>query len=409
MVVTETSAARKVFQNRDLSFLWLGQMFSQSGDSIYQIGLLWLVLELSGSEAVTGLVAMSSYLPAVLLALFAGVAADRSDRRRIMLTADAVRTLLILLIPAAHLFGFLTPLFLAVNAFAIAVTATFFNPARDSLIPQIVPQNGLLRANSLIQTSWQFSLLLGPALAGLLLHVAGKIHLFSFNSLAYALSFTCILLIRPPVREMGPPRKDLGFSEIKEGLMYVFRQPVILPLLLITIVDNLFIMGPAIVGTPVFVKQTLGLGAEAYAMIQGCYAVGMLIGTAGLLTVGGRFKKGHLMLTGMILDGITFVPLFFARSLLAMGIIIVIHSIAIPLLIISRTSVIQDIVPTELTGRVFALVNMAVVGMSALSSGMAGFALAALGAPKVFLVIGIGGSLCGVIGWIFAHDLRRKS
>jgi DHA3 family macrolide efflux protein-like MFS transporter len=409
MTVTKTGAARKVFQNRDLTLLWLGQMFSQSGDSIYQIGLLWLVLELSGSESITGLVAMSSYLPAVIFSLFAGVAADRSDRRRIMLSADATRTLLILLVPAVWLLGFLNPLFLAINAFAIAITATFFNPARDSLIPQIVPQPGLLRANSLIQTSWQFSLLLGPALAGLFLHFAGKIHLFTLDSLAYFSSFICVLLIRPPKREIGPSRRDLGFQEIKEGLHYVIKQPVIFPLLLITVADNLFIMGPAIVGTPVFVKEILGLGAQSYALIQACYAVGMLIGTAGLLAIGSHFKKGHLLLTGMVLDGITFIPLFFAKSILAMAIIIIIHSLAIPLLTISRTSLIQDIVPTHMTGRIFALVNLAVVGMSALSSGVTGFALAALGAPAVFLIIGMGGGLCGAIGWLFAHDLRQKS
>jgi len=86
---------QKIFQNRNLALLWLGQMASQSGDSIYQIGLLWLVLELSGSTSVTGMVAMASYLPAVLFSLVAGVTADRNDRRKIMLVSDAFRFFLI--------------------------------------------------------------------------------------------------------------------------------------------------------------------------------------------------------------------------------------------------------------------------------------------------------------------------
>ena len=75
---------------------------------------------------------------------------------------------------------------------------------------------------------------------------------------------------------------------------------MIFPLLLITIADNLLIMGPAIVGTPVFVKKTLGLDAEAYATIMACFAIGPLIGTAALLLFGGRFKKRHILLTGMV-------------------------------------------------------------------------------------------------------------
>ncbi len=370
------------------------------------IGLLWLTLELSGSESITGLVAMASYLPAMLLALFAGVVVDRSDRRRIMLTADALRACIVLMVPAAYWFGLLSPGFLAANAFALTIAATFFNPARDALIPQIVPQSGLMRANSLIQTSWQFSLLIGPALAGLLLHFVGRIHLFTTDALAYLLSFLFVLGIIPRQAQSPTTQRDTGWHDVKDGLRYVLRHPVIMPLLLITVADNIFIMGPAIVGTPVFVKEVLGLGAEAYALIQACYAVGMLLGTAGLIALGGRIRKGRMLLTGMVFDGLTFIPLYFVRSLPGMGVTVIIHSMAIPLLTVSRTSLIQAIVPERMTGRVFALVNLAVVGVSALSSGISGMALELLGAPKVFLVIGLGGAVCGVMGWLFARDLR---
>ena len=356
---------------------------------------------------------MSSYLPAMLLALFAGVVADRSDRRRIMLTADALRAAVVLMIPLSYWAGILSPALLAADAFALAVAATFFNPARDALVPRIVLQNGLLRANSLIQTSWQFSLLIGPALAAMLLHLVGRIHIFSFDSLAYLLSFAFIfgITIRKTTMagtESHPTKRGYGWGEVKAGLQYAASHPVILPLLLITIADNLFIMGPAIVGTPVFVKEELNLGAEAYALIQACIAVGMLIGTAGLIAFGGRFKKGRVLLVGMVLDGLTFVPLYFIGSLWGMAATIVVHSLAIPLLTISRTSLIQALVPARMTGRMFALVNLAVVGMSALSAGLSGIALETWGARVVFLVIGIGGGACGVIGWLLARKLREQ-
>jgi MFS family permease len=177
---------------------------------------------------------------------------------------------------------------------------------------------------------------------------------------------------------------------------------------MLTIVDNIFIMGPAIVGTPVFVKKVLGLGASAYALISGCYAVGMLAGTAALLYYGPRVGKGRILLLGMILDGVTFVPLYFVRSLTEMGLTIVIHSLAIPMLTVCRAALIQRIVPAEFTGRVFSLFNIAVVGMSALSTGLSGFLLETWGARTLFLVIGLSGGLCGVAGWIFAKALRQQ-
>lgn len=391
--------------NRNIVLLWLGQIFSQSGDSIYQIGLLWLVLELSGSEVITGLVVMASYMPAVLLSIFAGVVADKRNRKRIMLIADLSRFVTILIIPILHILGYLTPIFLAVNAFALSVAATFFNPARDAIVPQIVKKHVLTSANSLIQTSWQFSLLIGPALAGLLLHLVGNVQMFSVTSLMFLFSFICIILmqVKPDHHKLT---EQIRLSEIKDGFLFVVRHKVIRPLLLITVADNLFIMGPAIVGTPVLVKIEYGLGAESYALIMGCYAVGMLLGTIALMLWGNRFSMGKLMLLGMVLDGATFIPIYWADNNTTLAIIIIIHSLAIPLLTVNRTSIIQCLVPSEMTGRVFAFVNISVIGMTAISSGIAGIVISLIGVKALFFYIGIGGALCGVIGWFYAHELR---
>lgn len=397
---------KSVFQNRNLTLLWSGQVISQSGDSIYHIGLIWLVLEMSGSEMITGLVAMSSYLPAVLLSLHAGLVADRYSKRHIMLWADLFRSIAVLAIPVLYFTGNISPAWLIVVAFSIAMSAAFFNPARDAIIPDIVPADGLLRANSLIQTSWQFALLLGPAIAGGLLHYVGNIHLFTIDSLVYLLAFACILLIIIPKAKLVQPKKELMGMEIREGLNFVLRHKVLLPLLLITIADNLFIMGPAIVGTPVIVKRELGLGAESYALIQGCYAVGMLIGTALLVAYGRKVNKGKILLIGMMLDGLTFVPVFWVKSIQVLAIIIIIHSLAIPMLTVSRASMIQELVPVHLRGRIFALVNMSVLGMSAISAGISGIILEQTGVRELYLWIGCGGALCGVIGWLFAKSLK---
>ncbi len=398
---------RTLFQNRNLTLLWMGQIISQSGDSIFQIGLLWLTLEMTGSEAITGAVAMASFLPAVLLSLVAGAVADHSNKRSILIAADAFRAVVVLLIPLLFFAGWLAPGAMAAIAFALAIAATFFNPARDAFVPDIVPKAGLLRANSLIQTSWQFSLLLGPAIAGGLLHLVGSIHLFTVDAAAYFLSLLCVIGIRLK-GNIAPAKKGrIKAAEIMDGVRYVFRNPVLLPLFLISVADNLFIMGPAVVGTPILVKIVLQKGAESYALIQGCYAVGMLIGTVGLFTLGHKFGKGKILLVGMILDGLTFIPIFWVNSLGMLAVVIVIHSLAIPLLTISRTSLVQDIVSEDFRGRVFSFINLAVVGMTAISAGVSGLLIELIGVKTLFLAIGIGGGACGIIGWFFANRLRQ--
>jgi MFS family permease len=410
---------RSVFQTRDLTLLWAGQVISQSGDSIYQIALIWLALEMTSSKSITGFVAMSSYLPAIILSLVAGVVADRADRRKVMLIADAIRAIAIFGIPVASLLGFLSPWVLVVNAFVIASAAAFFNPAKDAIIPQLVPPSGLLKANSLIQTSWQLAILMGPAIAGVMLNWIGLIPLFAADAGAYVASFVTIWFLRPKFEDRSPSfpnairrsisaRTREGWQDIVHGLKYTAKQPVILPLLLITVADNLFIMGPAIVGMPVLVRETFMGSVSDYALMAMAFAVGMLFGTAGLVKWGGRIPKGKMLLWGMVFDGFTFIPYFFAQTLTQLGILSVIHGMAVPLLTVSRASLIQEVVPSDMRGRVFSMISLAVVGMSAISSGLTGIVLEFIPAPTLFLIIGSTGGLCGVIGLLVAKQLRQQ-
>jgi len=399
---------KKLFQNRNITFLWFGQVISQSGDTIYQLALIWLALELSSSKSIAGLIAMSAYLPAMFLSLPAGVIADHYDRKRIMLIADVFRAVIILGIPFAHYMGLLTPSWLAINAFLIASAASFFNPSRDAIVPQLVPRDGLLRANSLIQTSWQLSMFLGPAVAGFILDRLGIINLFTLDSLAYIVSFFAVLMLRPSHVERE--KTDSNIKEmthkILDGLKFARRNPIIFPLLLFTVVDNLFIMGPAIIGTPVMVREVLHGDASQYAIIMSCYAVGMLLGTAVLLLFCKNLPKGKLLLLGMTMDGLTFVPYFFVRSFEGMIVVTLFHSLVIPFLTVSRTSIIQEVVPEKMTGRVFSLIGLAVVGLTAVSSGLTGIILDLIPVTTLFLIIGFAAGTVGFLGWIFAKSLR---
>ncbi|MGB0929829.1 MAG: MFS transporter, partial [Chitinophagales bacterium] len=179
----------RLFINHNVFNLFTGQTISQSGDSIFEIALLWILLELTGSNAATGLIAMSGYLPSLLFGLFSGALVDRFDKRRIMLLADVARAILVACIPILYYVGGLNGLVLGLFTFAIASFNTLFNPARDALVGKIVPPNKQLQANSLIHTSWQYALFVGPAIAGFLLLFVNEIQLFLLDACTFLLSF----------------------------------------------------------------------------------------------------------------------------------------------------------------------------------------------------------------------------
>jgi DHA3 family macrolide efflux protein-like MFS transporter len=405
----------------NFALLWVGQLVSQFGDAIFHVAFIWLALDLTGSNATTGLIATAGYLPAILLSLAAGVMADRLDRRRLMIACAALQAVVVAAVPVMDRLGGLSGPSLALVAFGLSAGAAFFNPARDALIPRLVPREGLNRANSLVQVSAQLAFMAGPAAAGALLAWVGIMALFTFNAGTFVFSLMTLWLIRLPTTsrihlEAGPvplPQVPTATSstltEIKAGLSMAWSDGRLRGLLLLTAVDNLIIMGPAIVGTPIYVRETLGYGSEgasAYAALIGIFFVGMVLMSLVISWRGRHWPKGKMILLGIFLDGVTFIPFFFIETIELACLAMFIHGLTVPLLTVPRATLVQEVVPDQSRGRMFALLNLAVVGFTALSTGLTGFLAEWISMPVLYLIIGVLGTACGVAGLAF-KDLRQ--
>ena len=411
-MVKLSTAPVRLLVNRQLGLLWIGQVISQTGDSVYQIGLLWLMLELTGKKSLTGLAAASLFLPTLLFGLPAGVVVDRTSKRRLMIGADALRACLVLSIPIGYAAGVITPLFLGLITFAVASCAAVFNPSRDALVPRLAESRELPHANALIQTSWQLAILLGPAVAAIVLSTTGIIHLFTFDAMTFLVSLVAILAIgrTTPLRGAAPeaPVHSM-FDQLREGLSYVGKDPMMRMLIFITAIDNLILMGPAIVGTPILVREGLGLDdPRAYAWLQASLAGGMVIGAPFMATVGRRLPLGKTVMAGIILDGLTFAPFFFVTTLRAAIIVLFVHSFFIPLITVSRTTLVQRYVPTKLHGRMFSVIGVCVVGGTAVSAALTGLAAEYLPIQKIYLLAGLGAAATALPGF-FSKELRRAT
>ena len=397
---------RQTFVPSGLWPLWAAGLISTAGDSLHQIAIMWLVYELTGSKVATGLIGMAQYLPAVLFGLFAGALVDRWRRKRVMILADAVRAALVALIPALYLMGHMTGLLLGILAFSIALFTTLFYPARESIIPQIVEKNELTRASSVLQGSYGFAYFVGPVLAAAILPWARLSGLFFADAVTYIVSLLFLLQLRPRTSIATSTSTLPPVRAVADGLKYAKSHGLIRGLLMITAVDNLFIMGPALVGAPLYVRLHLGLGAGAYAMTEGAFALGMVVGSLLAHRFASRVPRGRILLAAIIFDGITFVPFYFMHSLEPTLILWFVHSIGIPFILVPRTTLVQTEVPEHFQGRIFSLVNLTVVGLTAISCSLTGFIAEILPLNTLFAVIGIGATLVGASGW-FIRDLRQ--
>ena len=404
--------------NRPLFSLWSGELCSRIGESMFQIALLWYLLEATDSSLATGLVSMISYLPAIVVGLWAGVLVDRWPHVAVLQGANLARMLLVAALPVLALVQALPIAGVALLAFAVSSASAFFGPARDALTPRLARPGELLSANSLVQSAWQFSLLIGPFLAALVLPFVPTVQLFLLVALAFGISLAVLLPLRTPVAEPTDtgaqggagagttrPPGPLG-AAFTDGLRYLWGQPQVFWVWVLTVANNFFLMGPVIIGMPFYIRMHLGGSASALAVVEGTYAGGMIVATWAIARFGGRWDPLRMLYWGLIYDGLTYLPLLWVSTVEGTVLTVLIHSLGIPMITISRITALHRIVPHPMRGRVFSYFHLAVAGMTALSIGVTGMVLTWLTAPWLFCWIGLLAAGCGVMGLL--HPALRR-
>ncbi len=391
--------------NRNITYLWLGQLVSQAGDSITHMAVIWLMLDMTGSASLTGFIAFAATVPALLFGLFAGVLADHYRRRTLMLLSDLARFFLILIIPITYIFNLLNPWLLGVIVFSAASFGTLFNPSRDALIPELVKGGQLLRVNALMQSTGYLAYFVGLFGAGMLLNTMGLVNLFFMDAGTFLISFIMIFLIayqRSDQKAVNYENRHL--TELKKGLKYVMVEDRrLFWIILITALNNFFIMGPAVVGLPLLIKEVWNGSGQDFAFIESSYGVGMLLATIFVYRFASKYKKGTWLMLGIIYDGITFIPLFWVGHFgidpfwLTL-IIIFVHSLGIPFIQVTRTTLIHSLVPGNMQGRVFSMINLAVIGVMSISVALTGIVAEWVSPREIFMFIGIAATLSGILG-----------
>lgn len=226
MSAARTGGNRPLRRNRDFTLLWSGQVVSTVGMRVSALAYPLLVLYLTGSSLQAGLVASAQSVPFVLLYLPAGVLVDRWDRRRVMLTADGTRALLLTGIVLAMVFGRLAFAQIIVVVFLDGSCFVFFQLAESAALPHIVPRHQLATAAAQNQARELGAETAGQPLGGALFAVSHMLP-FAADALSHVVSFVTLLFVRPGLQ---PPRNNASmrlFAEVAEGMAWLWRQHIL--------------------------------------------------------------------------------------------------------------------------------------------------------------------------------------
>ena len=254
-----------------------GQVVSLSGTWAQRVAQDWLVLDLSGNSGVAlGITTGLQFLPVLLFGLYGGVLADRYDKRRLLLGAQAAMGVLALLLAVLDLSGAVALWHVYALAFALGLASVVDTPVRQAFISEVVGPEDLSNAVSLNSATFNSARIVGPALGGLLIAAAGTGWVFLANAVSYAAVLAGLSLMRSAELHPGT-RVARAEGQTREGLAYVRSRPDLLAPIALVGVLGMFGLNFQIT-LALVAKETFGRGAGSYALLTSCLAVGSLLG-----------------------------------------------------------------------------------------------------------------------------------
>lgn len=337
-------------RSKDYRSLWLGQMISVVGDKVNQIAMGILVYQVTGSMLQMGIMLAISTLPSALFGLPAGAFVDRWDRRKTMIVSDLARAALVLAIPAVARLGILAVYALA---FAVSSISLFFEPAKLSLIPEIVDEDDLMAANSLDNATMSVSELLGLAFGGGLVAALGYRVAFFLDSATFVASAVCVsMIVFRETRGVAERVRVRLAEDVMRGLRHIGEVPLLRDLM------GVYAFAAMGVAASVTVVYLLALeryqaGAPGLAVLDSAITVGLLLGSYSV----GRSSmdaSGRKFLVGLCAFGLLFGAVAFAPAMALAAPLLLMGGIANMWFQVPMATMIQQSSRGELRGRVFA-------------------------------------------------------
>ena len=282
-------------QHRNYRLIWIGLMVSFTGSMMQNAALLWhvsLLVPPDRKGLALGTVGLVRFVPIVVFSLISGVVADAWDRRRLMLFTQIAATIVAAALGVVAFRGVTSVLPVYVLAALGAAVGAFDLPARNALVPSLVPREHLPNAISLNTIMFQTASVVGPSLGGLLIAAAGVGWVYVANAISFAFVIVALLMMRDvPVRQPSAPgvRDDVSLNAALEGLRFVFRSPLIRSTMLLDFFATFFSSASALL--PIFAQDVLRVGAKGYGWLYAAPAVGAVVMSLAMIPLTNRIER----------------------------------------------------------------------------------------------------------------------
>jgi MFS family permease len=345
--------------------LLIADLVSDVGTFMQNVGAAWLMVSLRAGPGYVALIQTAASLPYFLLALPAGSAGDIFDRRRLILFTEAWMMGVALILAVLSIRGSMSPWLLLALTFALSAGDAFETPTWRAILPELVSKDDLPAASALNGIEFNLARAVGPALAGMVIAVAGVATAFVANFLSFFGVILVVVRWKRPIRRQTAPAETMTGATVA-AVRYVRNSPAILTLLVRTGIilffsSSLFALLPS-------VARSVDERAIGYGLLLGCFGAGAIGGALLMQTLRARFSTEIIVSAGVVILGTAIVTISRLHGLSTLALVILVSGAAWVLFISLINALVQNLAPDWVRARVLAIFTLVYMGSFALGS-----------------------------------------
>ncbi|MGZ9166236.1 MAG: MFS transporter [Anaerolineales bacterium] len=382
-------------KNRRFFYLWLGQLLSIAGTQMQIWALFWHIRTLTEEPIALGGIGLARILPIVIFSLISGVIADSFNRTKILFVTQSCAALLALVLGLLTQFGHITIWHIYLLTALQAIAIAFDGPARQALVPNLVPSKDLPNAFSMTSIAWQTGSILGPALTGFTIAFGGQQAVYYINAISYLAVIIALILIGNVPQTKTDRIAGVSWSSIKEGVHFIVNKPIILSTMLLDFVATFFASANTLM--PIVARDILKVGVMEYGWLSAAPSVGAVIAALVVSQIHELRRQGPLFLGSVVIFGLATVIFGLSTSVVLAWGALAVTGAADSLSTIIRNTIRQLQTPDFLRGRMTSVNQIFFQGGPQLGEVEAGVVAQLFGAPFAIISGGIG---CIVGMWL---------
>lgn len=378
------------FRSRDFSLLWFGSFVSQIGSQMHIVAVSWQVYELTKNPLTLGGIGVARIIPLVLLALGSGVLADALDRRKLMLFSQIAMMLCSAALAFASSAGIVTVWWIYIITALSSAASTLGMPARQAIVPSLVPRHQLSSALSLNIISWQTATIVGPTVGGLVIAGLGVAAVYWFDAVSFIAVIVALLLMR--VGALIGERRPVNLRAALEGFAFVRSNTMIWSTMVLDFLATFF--SSATVLLPLFATDILQVGPAGVGLLYAAPSIGAVAASAFLSVWGTLKRQGPILLVSVALYGVFTLVFGLSHSFWLSIVMLAGVGASDTVSMVVRQTIRQLTTPDEMRGRMTAVGMLFFAGGPQLGEIEAGVAARLMGGP---LSVAAGGLACVIM------------